>query len=112
MLTIHNQYGCDSIIEQVSLTQNCNEDRIDNLYIPNVFTPNGDKNNDVFEITIDNKIVSENGELTIYNRWGNKILYTNKEMRWNGVSNPSGVYYYIFKFNDSIFKGNISLFRE
>lgn len=112
LLTIHNQYGCDSIIEQVSLTQNCNEDRIDNLYIPNVFTPNGDKNNDVFEITIDNKIVSENGELTIYNRWGNKILYTNKEMRWNGVSNPSGVYYYIFKFNDSIFKGNISLFRE
>ncbi len=100
-------------------TINCGDNPVDNpvdnsisnLYIPNVFTPNGDDDNDVFAITINGELITENGALTIFNRWGNKVLSTNKEMKWDGLANPSGVYYYIFKYNDSVFKGNISLFK-
>ncbi|MDX2249220.1 MAG: gliding motility-associated C-terminal domain-containing protein [Bacteroidia bacterium] len=56
-------------------------------YIPNAFTPNGDGHNDVF-------FMSGGGikaiDLSIYNRWGQKIFYSrDPSFNWNG-STPSG----------------------
>jgi gliding motility-associated-like protein len=68
------------------------------IFIPNVFTPNGDGNNDVWEVTSQHM-----AEITydIYDRWGLKIA------TWNGLTGgwdghtkngkmaPDGTYYYI-----------------
>ncbi len=68
--------------------------------IPNVFTPNGDNNNDVFTVQA---IGLETMDAEIYNRWGQK------EFEWHttnggwdgrtasGVEAPDGTYYYLIK---------------
>jgi gliding motility-associated-like protein len=67
------------------------------IYIPNVFTPNNDGINDVFEVK---GSYIENIEVTIFNRWGNE-LYTWKDLNegWNGEYKgelvPDGTYFYI-----------------
>lgn len=51
--------------------------------LPNVFTPNNDAINDVFEpILFENITISE---LVIFNRWGNIVYQTNEnDVLWNG----------------------------
>jgi len=80
-----------------------------NLFIPEVFTPDGDGKNDFFVIKgIDGRTV----KLTVFNRWGN-IVYENDayDNTWEGMPNvsgliignsklPQGTYYYIVEFED------------
>ena len=84
-----------------------------NLFIPEVFTPDGDGKNDFFVIKgINGRTV----KITVFNRWGNKVYevaaYDNT---WNGTQNvggliigtnklPQGTYYYIVEFDDGITK--------
>jgi len=64
---------------------------------PNVFTPNNDGDNDVYELEVTN---ASNIELTITNRWGNLMYYgTGLDPAWNGISPggniaEEGVYFY------------------
>lgn len=64
--------------------------------VPNVFTPNGDNNNAVFFLTTTN---AANVELTIVNRWGNKV-YAGSGINpaWDGTIDGAdaseGVYFY------------------
>ena len=52
------------------------------IFVPNTFTPNNDGNNDVFEIKGEN---IKSFELWIYNRWGEKLYYTNEiNNYWDG----------------------------
>ncbi len=62
--------------------------------IPNVFTPNGDGNNDVFEIVGLEQY--DRAEVTIFNRWGNEV-YRNTDYKnnWDGGSLNEGTYYYL-----------------
>lgn len=82
------------------------------LFIPNVFTPNGDNINDYFEIK-KIELYPEN-ELTIYNRFG-KIIYQQKEYKnnWNAQSLPTGVYFYhlVIHNNKKAFKGWVQVLR-
>jgi gliding motility-associated-like protein len=80
---------------------------IDDLVIPNVFTPNQDGVNDVwqFNLGIGNTLKS----LHIYNRWGNlvaEILEATKltGVRWDGYTTAGepcseGVYYFTLEVN-------------
>lgn len=67
------------------------------IYIPNVFTPNNDGLNDIFEVK---GSYIENIEITIFNRWGNE-LYTWKDINegWDGTYQgklvPDGTYIYL-----------------
>ncbi|MGZ6523386.1 MAG: T9SS type B sorting domain-containing protein, partial [Bacteroidia bacterium] len=68
------------------------------IFIPNVFTPNGDGNNDEFLVSSHNmKEIS----YEIYDRWGLKIAeYNGLTGGWNGQTKngrmaPDGTYYYI-----------------
>ncbi len=62
------------------------------IIIPNVFTPNGDGNNDLFEI----KNLSQLSRTTIYNRWGQIVLdKTNYLNNWDAQDVSGGVYYYV-----------------
>lgn len=75
-----------------------------NLYIPNIFSPNGDGKNDFFYLNAEGYT---NYHLIIYNRWGEKLFESNDpKYLWNGQINnsgslaPDGTYYYIFSAND------------
>jgi gliding motility-associated-like protein len=73
------------------------------IFVPNVFTPNGDLVNDTFEIVI------QNGELVrgwIFNRWGNVICtFSPTQLTWDGKDELTGipvldgVYTYLIYFN-------------
>ncbi|MDX2174814.1 MAG: gliding motility-associated C-terminal domain-containing protein [Bacteroidota bacterium] len=89
--------------------------------IPEVYTPNGDGHNEVFEIKgLDSY---PNNSLQVFNRWGNAV-YTAKPYKndWNGIPNvsgktggdklPTGTYYYILELGDdakTIFRGYVQL---
>jgi len=71
-----------------------------NFFIPNLFTPNNDKSNELFLI-YGNGINEDNFNFAIYNRWGEIVFETTdvNEMRtsgWDGTSNgqqqPVGTY--------------------
>lgn len=88
------------------------------IYVPNVFTPNGDGKNDFFGV-FGNAIASL--ELNVYNQWGQRIYQaTDINKGWDGTfrgqAQPSGVYvYYIkakfFDGQNAMKKGTITLLR-
>ncbi|HNW70065.1 MAG TPA: gliding motility-associated C-terminal domain-containing protein [Bacteroidales bacterium] len=88
------------------------------LYIPNIFSPNSDGQNDVLYIRGEN---IKEASLCIYNRWGEKVFETqDKNTGWDGTYKgkacPADVYifYVSITFADGITeqrKGNITLVR-
>lgn len=97
------------------LDNTCN---IDNIYIPNAFTPNGDDKNDVFKV---NSTVLKSMHLEIYDRWGNKIFESNSITDvWDGTykGKPAPLEVYGYYFTGECFqgekltlKGNLTLIR-
>lgn len=88
---------------------------INDLWVPEVITPNGDELNDFFVVKgIEN---SEN-VVQIFNRWGQLVFeQSNYQNDWDGYSS-SGVlledetYFYIIKVNDErVFNGYVVLKR-
>lgn len=90
---------CDTIIAPTPaptpLPGNVNSE----LFIPNIFSPNGDNDNSLFKVTA---IGYENYHIEIYDRWGIKVFESNDaNLHWNGkIDNinqdvPDGTYYYI-----------------
>ena len=84
-----------------------------NIYIPNIFSPNEDRINDIFEIFSNCEFQQFN--LTIRDRWGNLIFETNNPLQtWDGFYQGNtlnnGVYLmklsYQFK-DESFFKKKI-----
>ncbi len=86
------------------------------LKIPNLFTPNGDGINDVFEVRGLEQFLKN--ELTIVNRWGNEVYKKSPyKNNWAGDGLNEGTYYYILKVRNSdtdewtIYKGYVTLIR-
>jgi gliding motility-associated-like protein len=82
------------------------------LYIPSIFSPNGDGIND--EIIVHTNIpVDRILSLEIFDRWGNKLhgQYESAPLRWDGTYRgkeaSSGVYVYRFSWLDE--QGNIQV---
>ncbi len=66
------------------------------LNIPNVFTPNNDGTNDIFDFP--NLEYYPENILKIFDRSGNEInTINNYEGKWDGAQLASGLYYYHFK---------------
>lgn len=94
ILTVTNQHGC---VDTTNFTVIVSEET--SLFIPNTFTPNGDFLNDLFIINGFNLVYVE---ITIYDRWGKEIFFSDKiEKAWGGyldagetVKAPIGVYAY------------------
>ena len=91
------------------------------LEIPNVFTPNGDKSNDVFRLRATNL---ETISIVIFDRWGNKVYELNSDtgnFAWDGKNQvgkecADGTYFYLIKAKgkdsqEYDMKGNVSLYR-
>ena len=97
-LVLNTVNGCDSTINYFLYTIEC-DDQIFSINIPNVFTPNGDGVNDVFEITGTHFDIFE---FYIYSRWNNLMFLTNENIGWRGRNRAGlpasdGTYYYIIK---------------
>ena len=115
VLEVTDQYGC-----QDTATYNYNSLGFDDYFnidkIPNVFTPNDDDNNDVFEIKVAGKLY-ECTVLKIYNRWGQvQFLSTGNNIKWDGrnsvgVAVPNGTYFYTLTIKEKEYSGSINVFK-
>jgi gliding motility-associated-like protein len=111
---VNNGTSLDSIIaayyyiDDISL-----EEYIPEIIIPNMFTPNGDGINDLFDF--DNETIKVS-VLTIYNRWGVPVFQSGSQYSWdgntvNGSPCHSGTYYYVIQAETDKYKGFLELIR-
>jgi len=113
---VTDDQGCmamDTVVVTVR-TPDCE----DGVYLPNVFSPNGDTKNDIFYVR-SNFILEM--ELNIYNRWG-ELLFTSTSVDdgWDGTykgkSLPPDVYGYRLMYKcidgeDYVKEGNVTLVK-
>jgi gliding motility-associated-like protein len=112
--------GC---MDSTSVTISANLGEV--YYIPNSFTPDGDKYNQTFKPVVSTGISSDGYEMLIFNRWG-EIMFESKNMNigWDGsygtegLDCPSGTYTYKITFTlsgglqeQSIVTGHVNLLR-
>jgi len=111
-LVVSNGFCTDTAIESIFVTQG--------VFIPNVFTPNGDGQNDVFHVTVGGM---KQYYIEILNRWGERIFQADSpDIDWDGTSSggiqeSDGNYYYLIKMMDFTnksyqYKGYIQLIRN
>jgi len=87
LLTVVNSSGCSSTAEHtIKVFSEFT------FFIPNTFTPNGDLLNDVF-LPKGTGWQAENYKLEIFNRWGQKIFFTNDPfLGWDAKSSEDNSY--------------------
>ena len=98
-LVVTSEMGCDSTYRA----------RINvlpvQLKIPNIFTPNGDGQNDYFQIGYkdgtpinDLNVYFLSTKLVVFNRWG-RTVYESKNYKndWDGGKLPDGTYFYVLE---------------
>jgi gliding motility-associated-like protein len=85
----------------------------DQVYPPNVMTPNGDGLNDIF--LIKGLELFDESKVQIFDRWGNVVFSSDDyENTWDGGELPEGTYYYILEVNDpqsTVHKGILTILR-
>jgi gliding motility-associated-like protein len=93
-VTAVNRFGAESAPSNIVCKDNCP------MYVlPNVFTPNGDAKNDVFE-PYECPAFVQSLEFKAFNRWGAQVFTTKDvNINWNGKTNggkdlAAGQYYY------------------
>jgi gliding motility-associated-like protein len=107
IFTASNSIGCAA---EDTVNINLEFDPAEILYVPNVFSPNEDGINDVFEIFVPESYSIEVKQFRIFDRWGNLIFQKDKSQAsggrielWNGSSGlsttvKSGVFAFIGTF--------------
>lgn len=108
-VTSVDSFGNESSFSNLICVDNCPY-----YELPNVFTPNGDNENDFFTPLHPYKYISDI-DIKIYNRWGTLLFQTtDPEIMWDGKDHyqtklkcSDGVYYYVCLVNDIRLKGII-----
>ena len=110
-LLVQNPFGCADSIQNCLILQMVIRD---SLSIPNIFTPNFDGTNDVFEI----KGLQKGDKVQIYNRWGTLLFKSQSEKQfWDGYTTSgepciNGVYFYTITLqNGETRKGYLTLIK-
>lgn len=84
------------------------------IFIPNVFTPNGDGANDYFALDVK---FGQSIQVQVFNRWGDLMNeITDFTQKWDGKDATEGVYFYKYIVTDLNGKihqghGNVTLLR-
>ena len=81
-VTVIDQFGCttSNSIDISVIQPTCDEN---DVFIPNMFTPNFDNLNDVFMVE---SVFLANMELIVYNRWGEEVFITDQVGQgWDGT---------------------------
>lgn len=118
---VEKRFPCGSVFDTISISvkTNCIVPETE-FIVPNVFSPNGDGINDLWEVSTTSTQRIE--DFVIYDRWGviikdsKNIIFLNskKTASWDGYTNSgikcsNGIYYYIFEIKNS--KGEIEKHR-
>lgn len=83
-LTVIDEYGCTA-------TSSSDVSAPSTIYVPTAFSPNGDGINDYFRV-VGNSI--EDFEMSIYNRWGQRVFFSNDvDEGWSGAGAQDSDYY-------------------
>jgi large repetitive protein len=108
-LNVENAFGCIGRILGGPFVVTTPE-----LFIPNVFSPNGDGINDVFLVDYSG---SQPFTLELFDRWG-VLMYqgNNRTQGWNGNNSagspaPDGVFYYHVAIGSKDYTGYVTLMR-
>ena len=114
-LTGISEFGCQ---DTTSVTVFVNPEP--DFEIPNIFTPNGDGVNDIFNAVFVGDVF-DSYHLQIYNRWGKLIFESfDPTLGWDGQQentlSPSDVFAYVFTYEltngqSGILKGDVTLLR-
>jgi len=106
-LVSSSDLGCaDSLTLTVSVMNNIA------VYIPNSFTPDANEFNTVFFPVFSTGFTPKGYSLTIFNRWGEEIFFSNDHTAsWDGAMSegtdcPDGVYNYLLEYQE-INKGEV-----
>ncbi len=108
-LTVKNGYGTTTKVQTISL----NDFDCPTAEVPNVFTPNGDGINDLWEFPV----YSTQSVLYIYNRWGTLVYQAEGiELSWDGKTQQGlpaneGVYFYKLETQSEVKQGFLHLER-
>ena len=106
-LVVVDSANCSSSLLEVTVPYVYNEC----FFFPDAFTPNDDGINDTYEIS--SIFVREPIILSIYDRQGNKVFYSNEELVWDGTYKnqkcPIGKYYYYLQYANQYTTGEILL---
>lgn len=92
VLAVQSNNGCwDTINHEYVITST--------VFVPNVFTPNGDGDNDY--LVFKNLNYFPGTSLTVFNRWGNKLYQSGDYHNdWKGDGHSDGVYFFILENKD------------
>ena len=92
-LVVINSTGCVDTVSAIIFIENYNT-----VTRPNIFTPNGDGDNDRF---VPFQELPGKWTLTIFNRWGVEVFATeNLSQGWNGDDSPAATYYWVLQPRD------------
>ncbi|MFB9057291.1 gliding motility-associated C-terminal domain-containing protein [Mariniflexile ostreae] len=84
---------------------------IKGLFFPNAISPNGDGDNDAFEII--GIEYYKDAEVLIFNRWGNEVYrnsnYKNGNNKFSGEGLNNGTYYYVVNLTNE--KGSVENYK-
>lgn len=118
-LTASNKNGCKDEAPLLLIV-----DRRPDIYVPNIFSPDGDGRNDVFTIYADTRMVTNIKSFQVFSRWGEMVYeYYNFEPNnpaygWNGRHNGQElnpavfVWYAVVEFVDGselLLEGDVTL---
>lgn len=82
--------------------------------IPNVITPNGDGKNDcfVFDDFPEGNCSDQFIDITVFNRWGKQVFYTQtKSHNWCPTDISGGYYYYVIQYTKNVYKGGLTILK-
>ncbi len=120
-VTVQNEAGCTA-----TATLRLNVDKRPDIYVPNVFSPDGDGKNDVFTILANPYSVTKVKSFQIFSRWGELIWEArdftpdHEEFGWDGrdrgkeMSPAVFVWYALVELADGrveLFEGDVALKR-
>jgi gliding motility-associated-like protein len=79
------------------------------LFIPNIFTPNGDGSNEVFYVR---NLPGADAKLLVANRWGKEVYKSSSYQNdWNGGDTVDGLYYYTLTVAGKKYAGWVEILR-
>ena len=112
-MIVKNEWGCwDSIIKYIKIEPDFN------VYVPNVFTPNGDNLNDLFLPAVRG---AKKYNLSVFDRWGKKLFETLEPLEgWDGNYQEKACQTDVYNWSLSVsaangetkeLKGRVTLYR-
>ncbi|GAA4311068.1 hypothetical protein GCM10023183_29580 [Nibribacter koreensis] len=110
-VTASNGGACGNAVASVTVDASS----AGSLFIPNVFTPNGDGVNDFW--VINNLEKFPDNDLAIYNRWGNEVFKTRGyNNTWQAQGLEEATYFYVLRVRgcngqEQVYRGPVQVVR-